>query len=141
MEEPKSEERVLLGANRSIMLIEDAPQIAKILVMKLEREGYRVSWCMDGKEGFDAMVKALPDLAIIDASLKGRGDGLMWVHAMRQQSLLAQVPVMVMLEQEERGDAHLAQSAGAQHIIQKPFKPTVVARQIHVMFGVPLPLE
>src|SRR5205823_11452301 len=52
-----------------VLLVEDEPNIASIIVFKLEREGHQVRWESSASTVLDAAAAIHPDLVLLDSSL------------------------------------------------------------------------
>ena len=109
----------------SILLIEDSPQIAVIIVSKLRREGFEVVWKRDGDSAFQFLESQRPGLILLSTFLdrKNAWDILQELRASRPD-----VPTILLLEHEEAPEADRAMAMGCVHCVIKPFKPSVLAR-------------
>ena len=117
---------------RRILIVEDAPQVAGILVSKLGREGHQVRWVRDGAHARQALAAEPADLVLLSTTLLPERNAWELLPELR-----ALCPMVVMLlEAEESALRDKALGLGAADVILKPFKPTVVARQIREL---PLP--
>jgi CheY-like chemotaxis protein len=114
-----------------VLVVEDEPNIGGIIVFKLEREGHHVHWAKDlastaAASGFNA------DLVLLDSTLPD-GDAIDLIAG-----LAARAPVVVLTEFRDLGTPARATAAGAVATIEKPFKPTQLARlvaQLWLGFG------
>jgi DNA-binding response OmpR family regulator len=108
----------------AILVVEDEPNIAAIIRFKLEREGHRVRHETSGSAALEACAEQRPDLALLDSSLDD-------VDALQ---LLAQIrgscPVVVMTEFRDERTPVRALEGGAVASLEKPFKPTQLARLV-----------
>ena len=107
-----------------VLLIEDEPNIASIIVFKLEREGHVVRW-----EGAAPAVPAAaaefnPELVLLDSSLPD-GDAFALLSA-----LAGPRPVVMMTEFRDSATPDRARREGAVATVEKPFKPTQLARLV-----------
>lgn len=107
-----------------VLVVEDEPNIASIIVFKLEREGHQVR-CEPGAGSVAQAAEALqPDLVLLDSSLPD-GDAF---------DLLAQLAsravVVMMTEFRDQVTPGRARAAGAAATVEKPFKPTQLARLV-----------
>lgn len=108
-----------------ILLVEDAPQVAGILVSKLSREGHEVFWKRDRVQALAALSDPW-DLILLSTDLPGRNA---W-ELLPEMKAATSSPVVILLETDE---AHLESASlgrGARAVILKPFKPTIVARRL-----------
>jgi DNA-binding response OmpR family regulator len=107
-----------------VLLVEDEPNIASIIVFKLEREGHQVRWEAGALAVVTAAEAFQPELVLLDSSLPD-GDSLALL------SLLAtRGPVVMMTEFRDATTPSRARAAGAAATVEKPFKPTQLARLV-----------
>lgn len=116
-----------MGSEPAILLAEDAPQIAGIIVSKLSREGYAVTWRRQAHATLQALEDSSPQLILLGTTLQDQAawDLLPKIHAQHPA-----IPIVMLLEQEEASDIPRAKRLGATEIILKPFKPTALAKTI-----------
>jgi two-component system response regulator VicR len=104
-----------------VLLVEDEPNIASIIVFKLAREGHQVRWEASAVAVLAAAEATDPELVLLDSSLPD-GDPF---------SLLAErSPVVMMTEFRDTATPLRARAAGAGATLGKPFKPTQLARLV-----------
>jgi DNA-binding response OmpR family regulator len=101
-----------------ILLIEDDPGIAGSLRTALTREGYRVHWVANGKDGVTYAREHAPHLIILDVRLPD-GSGFDFCRQMRQMGL--RQPVIILTVQAEETDKVLGLEMGADDYLTKPF--------------------
>jgi DNA-binding response OmpR family regulator len=107
-----------------VLLVEDEPNIASIIIFKLEREGHQVRW-EAGAAGVPAAADATqPDLVLLDSSLPD-GDPFFLLSLLAPRS-----PVVMMTEFRDAATPPRAREAGAVATVEKPFKPTQLARLV-----------
>ena len=107
-----------------VLLVEDEPNIASIIVFKLEREGHQVRWESSALAVLDAARTTQPDLVLLDSSLAD-GDPFDLLRALSPNP-----PVVMMTEFRDVVTPNRALSAGALATVEKPFKPTQLARLV-----------
>lgn len=103
----------------SILLVEDEENIAGIVKVYLEREGYAVVHCVTGEEGLDAFSRSRPRLVLLDVGLPGI-DGIEVCRRIRNQ---AHVPVIMLTARDSEVDKVLGLEIGADDYVTKPFSP------------------
>jgi DNA-binding response OmpR family regulator len=107
-----------------VLLVEDEPNIASIIVFKLEREGHQVRW-ESSALAVPAAVEAIqPELTLLDSSLPD-GDPFILLGLLAEQG-----PVVMMTEFRDTVTPQRAREAGAAATVEKPFKPTQLARLV-----------
>ena len=108
-----------------ILLVEDEPKLAALLVDYLRAAQYEVEHIDDGARAMAALHERQPDLLILDLMLPGR-DGL---SICRELRTFSQVPVMMVTARVDEIDRLLGLELGADDYICKPYSPReVVAR-------------
>lgn len=109
-----------------ILVVEDEPKLAALLMDYLRAADYEVSWVADGRAVVDHVSQQLPDLVLLDVMLPGR-DGLSLCRDLRQFS---DVPVIMLTARVEEADRLEGLECGADdYICKTPFSPReVVAR-------------
>lgn len=108
-----------------ILVIEDEPDIAAIVVDYLHHAGYTVEHQATGPAGLASMLTTPPDLTLLDIMLPGM-DGL---EILRQARRHTQHPIIMLTARVEEVDRLIGLELGADDYICKPFSPReVVAR-------------
>ena len=102
---------------RKILVVDDEPQIARVLRMALESNGYDVLVARDGEDALKQFARASPDLVITDLSMPGM-DGVALTRTIRQQG---QTPVIVLSVRDAETMKVRALDEGADDYITKPF--------------------
>jgi len=100
----------------SILVVEDDAQIARVLKLELEHEGYLVDTASDGLAGLEKALKE-PDLVILDLMLP-RMDGLEVCKRLRAKS---KVPVIMLTAKDRIPDRVAGLDLGADDYLTKPF--------------------
>jgi len=100
----------------SILVVEDDAQIARVLKLELEHEGYLVDTASDGLAGLEKALKE-PDLVILDLMLP-RMDGLEVCKRLRAKS---RVPVIMLTAKDRIPDRVAGLDLGADDYLTKPF--------------------
>lgn len=108
-----------------ILVIEDEPDIAAIVVDYLRHASYTVEHQAEGRAALASMLAAPPDLTLLDIMLPGM-DGL---EILRQARRHTQHPIIMLTARVEEVDRLIGLELGADDYICKPFSPReVVAR-------------
>ena len=108
-----------------ILLIEDEPDLAAVLVDYLLRDGFDAAVEADGAEGLARIRRSPPDLLLLDLMLPGL-DGLSILREVRKTSDL---PVIMVTARVEEIDRLIGLELGADDYVCKPYSPReVVAR-------------
>lgn len=103
--------------HRKILVVDDEPQISRVLRTSLSSQGYDLRVANDGETALEIVKDWTPDLVITDLSMPNM-DGLELCRRLRTKS---QVPIIVLsVKGEERTKVH-ALDAGADDYVTKPF--------------------
>jgi two-component system, OmpR family, response regulator PhoP len=102
-----------------ILLIEDDPGIRSQVRRQLEKEGYRVDECADGKEGLYFATEYPVDAAIVDLGLPGLS-GLDLIKRLRESGNA--LPVLVLTARGRWQERVEGLEAGADDYLPKPFE-------------------
>lgn len=116
--------------SKKILVVDDEPQILKVLIAYLEKAGYQVASASDGVSALAAFYKEHPDFLILDLNLPGM-DGLDVCKAIRRDS---NIPILMLTARVEEADRLIGLELGADDYVIKPFSPReVVARVKTIM--------
>jgi two-component system phosphate regulon response regulator PhoB len=108
---------------KRILVIEDDPDIALSLRLKLEREGgFSVATAHDGAAGLRLAVSQPPDLVLLDVNLPGM-DGFEVCRHLRAEPATAATPVIMLTARISEADRVTGLDLGADDYITKPFSP------------------
>ena len=108
-----------------ILVVEDEPDIAAIVVDYLRHAGYTVEHQAEGRAALASLITTPPDLTLLDIMLPGM-DGL---EMLRQARRHTQHPIIMLTARVEEVDRLIGLELGADDYICKPFSPReVVAR-------------
>ena len=97
--------------NKKILLIEDEAKLARFVELELKYEGYEVTVCHDGREGFDEFQKNQYNLILLDLMLPGL-NGIEICRRIRKSS---DIPIIMLTAKDEVID----KVAGASHLIDE----------------------
>jgi len=103
-----------------ILIVDDEPNIRRMLSSLLEAEGHSVRTAGDGADAFLALEAEEPDVLLLDLALPGV-DGLTILHTVRER--WSGLPVVMMSGRATLSDAVRATRIGAFHFLEKPLAP------------------
>ena len=101
----------------SALVIDDEPQIRRLLTISLEAGGYSVITANSGQEGLVLAAQHRPEVIILDLGLPDLS-GLTVLQRLREWT---QTPVIVLTVQDAEADKIAALDAGADDYVTKPF--------------------
>ena len=113
----------------SVLIVEDDKNIADLLQMYLEKEGYAVTIAGDGGQGLAKFRAIHPDLVLLDVMMPVM-DGWSVCKAIRAES---QTPVIMLTAKSETDDKVAGLKSGADDYITKPFEMKEVLARIEAV--------
>ncbi len=103
--------------HRRILVVDDEPQITRVLRTSLSSQGYDIRVANDGETALEIMRDWTPDMVITDLSMPNM-DGLELCRRLRTKT---QIPILVLSVRGEERTKVQALDAGADDYITKPF--------------------
>lgn len=104
-------------SSAKILVVDDAPQVRRVMRTTLTAQGYTIFEARNGEEGLEQFRKTLPDLVLLDVNMPGM-DGLEACREIRRGS---DVPIIMLTVRNAERDKVLALDAGADDYVVKPF--------------------
>lgn len=104
-------------SGETILVIDDEPQIRRVMRSTLSTHGYLITEAKSGEEGVESARKERPDLVLLDMNMPGMG-GLEACKEIRRSS---EAPIIMLTVRNAERDKVLALDAGADDYVVKPF--------------------
>lgn len=117
---------------RRILIVEDDPDISKLLRLTLEKDHYQVRSVADGHAAFELIQRDPPDLVVLDVMLPSV-DGLEVCRRIRQSDRTARIPVLMLSARSEEVDRVLGLELGADDYLTKPFSPRELSARVKAL--------
>lgn len=111
-----------------VLVIDDEPQIRKLLKVALSAYGYTIEEAADGEEGIAKTAAFKPDIVIVDLGLPDM-DGKDVVKSIREWST---VPIIILSARDQETEKIQALDLGADDYVAKPFGPGELMARIRV---------
>jgi len=105
----------------SVLIIDDEPNIRRMVGALLAAEGYEVRDAPDGMSGLARAAESEPDVMLLDLMMPGELDGLATLSRVREA--MPDVPVVMMSGRAGLSDAVKATKLGAYNFLEKPLSP------------------
>ena len=112
-----------------LLVVEDDPDIAALIVRYLERAGHRVDTLASGSDVMPRLRESAADLVILDLMLPGL-DGLLVCQAMRGNPATAHIPIIMLTARGEEADRVAGLELGADDYVTKPFSPKELTARV-----------
>jgi DNA-binding response OmpR family regulator len=117
---------------RTILVIDDEPEVVKLLDFNLTKEGFLVMSAGNGEAGLQVAKKHRPDLVILDVMMPGL-DGWETCKRLRQEPGTANIPLLMLTAKGEEGDRVLGLELGADDYMPKPFGIRELAARVKAL--------
>jgi CheY-like chemotaxis protein len=123
------------GSLGRIMVVDDSPTIRELIALNLGLEGYDVATAEDGQRCLELLTAAgerqepVPDLLCLDVVMPGL-DGVELTAKLKATPSLAHIPILIVSASAQRRDFELAQGAGADGYLTKPFDPDELLAEV-----------
>ena len=111
---------------KTVLIVEDDRNIADLLRLYLEKEGYEVAIAHDGLRGVELFREKQPSLVLLDVMLPGM-DGWGVCRTIRSES---KTPIIMLTAKSETEDKVAGLKQGADDYITKPFNPLEVLARV-----------
>ncbi len=126
----------LLKSKRTIMVVDDSPDLVEIVRLTLEGKGFNVKCAYSGKELLAALEKEKPDLILLDVMMPGM-DGFEVLIRLKWNPATASIPVILLTAKVHHEDVLRGYKLGTDHYIKKPFDNTQLVTSINRLLGLP----
>jgi two-component system nitrogen regulation response regulator NtrX len=105
----------------SVLIIDDEPNIRRMVSALLTSEGFEVRDAADGAAGIARAEEFEPDLVLLDLMIPGAMDGMAVLERLRER--FPELPVIMMSGRAGLADAVKATRLGAVNFLEKPLTP------------------
>ncbi len=113
----------------TVLVVDDEPQLVRVLRGYLEQAGYRVVTAHAGPEAMAQFQSRRPDLVLLDLNLPGM-DGFEVARAIRRQG---DTPIIMLTARVEETDRLIGLELGADDYVPKPFSPREVVARVRAV--------
>ncbi len=101
----------------NILVVDDEPQIRRVLRSTLSSQGYVITDAKSGEEALESFRKERPDLVLLDVNMPGMGG----IEACREIRRISDAPIIMLTVRNAELDKVSALDAGADDYVVKPF--------------------
>ncbi len=113
----------------SLLVVDDNEMNRDMLGRRLERQGYRVTMAVDGRQALDIMSQQPFDLVLLDIMLPVM-NGYEVLEELRASQSLSQIPVIITTALDESDGKAKCLELGAEDYLTKPFNPVLLKSRI-----------
>jgi two-component system OmpR family response regulator len=115
-----------------ILIVEDEAEIAQLIQLYLEKEGFTCRTCRDGLTALQVFQEQKPDLIILDLMIPGL-DGLEVCARIRQKPGAKDPYILMLTARGEEIDRIIGLSTGADDYMVKPFSPKELVARVRAL--------
>ena len=125
----------LRKSKKTIMVVDDDPEVVAILRMKLEDKEFNVKYAYSGPLLFIGLEAQKPDLILLDIMMPQMG-GLEVLERLKGNPGTASIPVILLTAKVLDEDVQRGYKLGADYYIKKPFDRFKLLASINLLLGV-----
>ena len=116
----------------NILIVEDEAEIAQLIQLYLEKEGFTCCLCRDGITAMQIFQELQPDLIVLDLMIPGL-DGLEVCARIRQKPGAKDPYILMLTAKGEEIDRIIGLSTGADDYLVKPFSPRELVARVRAL--------
>jgi len=118
-----------MGQMKTVLVVDDEPQIVQLVRDYLEHGGFAVLTANDGPAAVQTARTNHPDLVVLDLGLPGL-DGLDVTRALRRDT---EIPIVMLTARSEESDKLVGLELGADDYLTKPFSPKELVARVRAV--------
>jgi chemosensory pili system protein ChpA (sensor histidine kinase/response regulator) len=118
-----------------VMVVDDSVTMRKVTGRVLERHNFEVLTAKDGLDALEKMVEHVPDLMLLDIEMP-RMDGYELATAMKADSRLRNVPIVMITSRTGEKHRERAFSIGVNRYLGKPYQEPELMRNVFELLGI-----
>jgi two-component system alkaline phosphatase synthesis response regulator PhoP len=115
-----------------VLVVDDAPDIVRLVRDYLEHAGFSVLVASNGVDALRIARTERPDLIVLDLGLPGR-DGLDVTRELRRDSSVASVPIVMLTARADESDKLVGLELGADDYVTKPFSAKELVARVRAV--------
>ncbi len=121
-----------MKTGQKILVVEDEPDIRKLVNYNLAQEHFRVLEAEDGEQGLKMVQRERPDLVILDLMLPGLS-GMELCKILRERHETEKLPVLMLTAKAGEADRIVGLEMGADDYLAKPFSPRELVARVRAV--------
>jgi len=115
-----------------VLVVDDEPDLVRILEFGLKAAGYQVETASDGQEGLKKAREQKPDIILLDLMLP-KLDGYKVCRLLKFDERYKHIPIMILSARTQEGDQNLAHEMGANRFLTKPYEFPEILQHIQAL--------
>jgi DNA-binding response OmpR family regulator len=122
-------------AATTLLVVDDEPEINKLVARIFEKRGYRVNTASDGAEALASVATDRPDLIMLDLNLP-KIDGWEVCRRLKSDPATRAIPIIMLTAAHANvDDAEIGLGLGADEYVAKPFVRAVLLHNVERLLG------
>jgi DNA-binding response OmpR family regulator len=122
-----------MSSPHRILIVEDQPDIRKLIRMTLEFGHFEIHEARDGEQGLSMARAIMPRVMLLDVMMPGLLDGYQVCQHIKQDDALRQIKIILLTARGQAADIGTGEAAGADAYLVKPFSPLELIERVEVM--------
>ncbi|TMA97502.1 MAG: response regulator [Deltaproteobacteria bacterium] len=122
----------MINSGQKILVVEDEPDIRKLVQYNLAQEHFKVLEAEDGEQALKIVQRDKPNLLILDLMLPGLS-GIELCRILRDRSDTAKLPILMLTAKAGETDRVLGLEMGADDYLTKPFSPRELVARVRAI--------
>ncbi|MFO0388001.1 MAG: response regulator transcription factor [bacterium] len=106
-----------------LLIVEDQPDIRKLISMTLEFSDFEVHEAEDGSSGLQLVERIRPVIVLLDVMMPGELDGIQVCERIKKNPHTAHIKVVLLTARGQKTDLEVGKKAGCDAYLVKPFSP------------------
>ena len=119
-------------AGEWILVVDDEPQVRKLLETFLTRVGFKVMLAADGLEALEILREGTPSLVVTDVTMPNL-NGLELTRRLRMSHKTARIPILMLSALKQESDVLAGYAQGADDYVGKPVELTILKAKIDML--------
>ena len=119
---------------RKILVVDDEPQIVRLLALRLKSKNFDVISAYDGYQCVQVAKQELPDLILLDIKMP-LGGGIKAFEKLKSISATSTIPVIFITAYPSEEVKKLVMDMGAEDFVSKPFNSDVLIEKINIILN------
>lgn len=120
--------------SKSILVVDDEPNIVLSLEFLMEKQGYAVRSAYDGEQALEAISESPPDLILLDINMP-KLNGYEVCAAVRANPEWNDVRILILTAKGRDVEREKGMAMGADEYVTKPFSTLEVVEKVHELLG------
>ncbi|HEY2923197.1 MAG TPA: response regulator [Candidatus Binatia bacterium] len=122
----------MVNSGQKILVVEDEPDIRKLVQYNLVQERFKVLEAEDGEQALKILQRDRPNLLILDLMLPGLS-GIELCRILRDRTDTARLPILMLTAKAGETDRVLGLEMGADDYLTKPFSPRELVARVRAI--------